>query len=582
MTHRRIAGVGWFVLAAAAACGGLYTTFGHQSVAAAVAQGTRPILRLLLTGGGPFTLPDYQAAADRLVVTSIITLAAIGCALAFWPVADRRMPALYQWVRGLGVSCGVRRRPVLLAGSVLALLVLISTAWWVLDAFPNSGDEYCYTYQAETFALGRVANPPHAQQPFFDANHIRQVDGRVFSVFPPGWPAVLALALAGGVPLWLVNPLLGVLTLWLTFLVGRRLYDDRVAAAAAVVLAVSPFFLFTSASFFAHSLCALLVLAYAYSGLRALATSSLWWAAGAGAALGAAVLTRSYTAVLCGIPFAAVLLRRGRPGWFLLCATAIGGLPFVLIGAAYNDATMGHPLAIASSGLPDYDRFWFPDGWVGRAVSITAERLGSFVAWTPPVLLILFPAAWRANARASGFRFTDAIVPAMVAGYFIYVNRGGNQYGPRFYYEALPFVVLAVMAFVMREPRYEDKSPGRRLAWYACVISVLACVPLAWAHARTEATVVDERAEPFTLVEAQHVDNAVVFLASGSGWVRPMGLRDLTRNDPERGDPVLFVRDAGAENVRLMRAFPRRQYFRYRFDPISRRGSLSRLAGITR
>lgn len=582
MTPRRLAGVGWFVLAAAAAGGGLYAAFGRQLVGAAVAQGTRPILRILLTGAGPFTLPDYHAAADSIALTALITLAALGVALAFWPMADRRMPALYQWVCGLGVSCRMHRRPVVIVGSLLALIVLAWTARGVLDAFPNSGDEYCYIYQAETFALGRVSNPPHAQQPFFDANHVRQVDGRVFSVFPPGWPALLTLALAGGMPLWLVNPLLGVLTLWLTFLVGRRLHDDRVAAAAVLVLAVSPFFLFTSASFFAHALCALLVLAYAYCGLRALPTSGLWWAAGAGAALGAAVLTRNYTAVLCGIPFAAVLLRRGRAGWPLLGATALGGLPFVLIGAAYNDATMGHPLALATSGLAEYDRFWFPDGWAGRAVSITAERFGSFVAWTPPILLFLFPAAWRANARASGVRFTDAIVPAMVAGYFIYVNRGGNQYGPRFYYEALPFVVLTVMAFVMREPRYEDKSPGRRLAWYACVISVLACVPLSWAHARTEATVVNERAEPFTLVELQHVDNAVVFLASGSGWVRPMGLRDLTRNDPDLADPVLFVRDAGAENERLMRAFPRRQYFRYHFDPTSRRGSLSRLAGIAR
>jgi hypothetical protein len=51
-----------------------------------------------------------------------------------------------------------------------------------------------------------------------------------------------------------------------------------------------------------------------------------------------------------------------------------------------------------------------------------------------------------------------------------------------------------------------------------------------------------------------------------------MSARDLTRNNPDRSDRVLYVHDRGSENVQLMRAYPDRSYFRYRFDPITRRG----------
>jgi hypothetical protein len=576
-THRRVAGVGLGLLAALCAAGALYASRGHQFVAEAVTQGRRIVLRNLLAHAGPFTTQDYLSAADHLAGAIFVVWLLIGGALVAWPLADRLMAGVYRRVSEFGEGGFARRPGAVAVGSIIVLVALIGIAQGVLRGFPNSGDEYCYLYQAETFARGRVANTPDPLPAFFDLYHVREVDGRLFSVFPPGWPAVLALALAARVPLWLVNPVLGLLTLGLTGVVGRRLYGRRAAVVAVVGLAASPFFLFNSASYFAHALCAVQVLAFAWFGLRALDGSSARWAMGAGAALGAALVTRNYTAVCCALPFGLALVRRGRPGWRLLWAAALAGLPFVAVTIVYNQATMGHPLANATAGLETYDRFWFPDGWLGRALGITIAHLGRFVAWTPPVLLFLLPTAWRAHRRASGLRFTDGLFPALVAGYFFYVNRGGNQYGPRFYYEALPFVVLAVTAFLMQELRYEDKTPARRFAWYAFAISVLACVPITLVYAGLEHGVVKERAEPYTLVATQGVDNAVIFLASGSGWVHPMRARDLTRNNPDRSNRVLYVHDAGADNARLMAAYPGRSYFRYRFDPITRRGSLEPL-----
>jgi hypothetical protein len=560
-----------------------YVAAGHQFVANAFAGGERAVLRNLLAGEGPFALTDYVAAADACASGAVGLGWLLAAVLIAGRYADSMTARLYRATLA-AADWAVRHSRA--AGAVAALAAACGLAWiavGVLQRFPNSGDEYCYLYQAGTFARGRVANTPHPLQEFFGVYHVRQVEGRLFSVFPPGWPAVLAAALALRVPTWLVNPLLGAALLWLTFLTGRRIAGDRVAAVSAGVVALSPFFVFNSASFFAHTGCAVLVLGYAYAGLRALEDRRAGWAAAAGAMLGAALLTRNYTAVWCAVPFGIALARRGRFGLLALMACAAAAFPFALVALWYNGATMGQFFAPAmGGGFEAYDDRWFPPGWIGRAVEITGGHMLAFMAWTPPALLGLYLWTWRSAPRGQPRRFTDFIVPAVVLGYFIYVDRGGNGYGPRYYFEAFPFVVLAVTARVLQQPRYEDKGAGDRWAFYLLAVSVAACLPmLAW-HARIEARVVAERREPYRLVAERGLERAIVFVAGPAGWTRPMGERDLTRNGPDLAGPVLYVHDRGPENERLMAMYPDRTAWRYRFDRLARRGTLEPLRPMVR
>ncbi len=552
-----------------------YILAGRTLILDAAAANRRAILRNLLAGPGPFAPQDYLAAGDRLALAVVLSALVLAGVVALAPIAYRPLSRLCDgWLR---LPLGRWRGLWLLAGLAPVAVFLVWLAAGVLDAFPNSGDEACYLYQAETFASGRVANTPHALQPFFTANHIRAAGGRLFSVFPPGWPAVLVLALGTGVPAWIVNPLLGVALLGVAFVLARRQHGVRVAVASTAILAVSPFFLFNAASYFSHTLCTLAILAYAYCGHRALDERRLAWAAAAAACLGVAALTRNYTAALCAVPFAVALARRGRFGWQALAVCIVAGLPFVAMTLAYNAATMGGALTMAQYEGESYARLWFPDGWLGRALEVTGAHLGRFVLWTPPALLGVWVWAW-VTGRLAARSFSDYLFPVLVAGYFVYVDRGGNQYGPRFYHEAFPFVVIAVAAVLFRESRYEDKARSGRWAFHLMAASVVACLPLLGLHARDQARVVFDRAEPFRMAEQRALRRAVVFLATGSGWTRPMAQADLTRNDPDFGDPVLFVHDRGAENARLMARYPGWSFWRYRVDPRSHAGVLEPLS----
>jgi 4-amino-4-deoxy-L-arabinose transferase-like glycosyltransferase len=107
------------------------------------------------------------------------------------------------------------------------------------------------------FASGRVSFPPPVALPvpwpnaaatFIPSGFTPATDGSPNMV--PLCPAGLSLLMAGAIKaggdgawFWVV-PLLGAVAVWSTYLLGWQMTDRRVGAAAAVLLACSPIFLF--------------------------------------------------------------------------------------------------------------------------------------------------------------------------------------------------------------------------------------------------------------------------------------------------------------------------------------------------
>src|SRR5262245_4978525 len=108
-----------------------------------------------------------------------------------------------------------RSRLEQLAAAMLIVASAVAIDQFLLRDFPNSGDEYVYLYQAQTLAEGHWVNPAPARQESFTFNYIVFTDGRAYGVFPVGWPLLLAGAITLGIPTWLVNPLLGAISVFL-------------------------------------------------------------------------------------------------------------------------------------------------------------------------------------------------------------------------------------------------------------------------------------------------------------------------------------------------------------------------------
>ncbi len=131
---------------------------------------------------------------------------------------------------------------------VAALGALTAGLVWGTRAAGGS-DSYCYIGQAEEFAAGRailreplatVVSLPRVDLVFAPVGFVPSPSGGAVPMCAPGLSLVMALAwtIGGERFLHLVVPTFGALSVWATFLLGRRLYRATAGAWAAILLCV--------------------------------------------------------------------------------------------------------------------------------------------------------------------------------------------------------------------------------------------------------------------------------------------------------------------------------------------------------
>jgi hypothetical protein len=242
--------------------------------------------------------------------------------------------------------------------------------------------------------------------------------------------------------------------------------------------------------------------------------------------------------------------------------------------AGYNTAMSGSPWRLTT--LDETYGNWFRYRWFLRGFDILGNQVLRYVIWTPPLLPFLYIAGW----RGGGIRRAGALawMPlALAAAFFAYINRGGNQYGPRFYYEAFPFLALAVAACVFEGDRLVGAGARAR---FAALAGSLALVPVSLVGLATlEHRVIVERQDPFRQAQAAGLDHALVLIHGRVGSLRSIDGRDLTRNGLVVDGPVLFATDPGDDEAcRLNAAHYQRAVYRYSWDPVQRGGRLQPVA----
>ena len=460
-----------------------------------------------------------------------------------------------DWIHGHRLLvCGV--------GGPCLTLALVAINQLILLNFPNSGDEYVYLYQAETLAAGRLWNPPPPSPEIFAMNYLILEPGRAFGSFPPGWPLALALAALLRVPEWLVNPLLGTLTGGLLWALGTRLYGPREGVLAAALVLVSPFFLFNAASYFSHTFCGALLLAAAWLAARS-DRDAVWVPLGVGALIGWAVLARYFTGVVCALPIVLWLVRPGVARVRTLALVALGGCPWVLVLMAYNNELSGNPWTLTTTPLTV--SLWFRDGFLLRGADILSTHLLRHLLWTPPALIIAYVFYLsRGDARLRRGAL-DWMPVLMVATLYFYVERGGNQYGPRFHYEVFLFLAVFVAGHLFRSGALQSKAQRLLFALTAASVAVM---PVSFIrNAIIERHVIRERKDPFTQVAAADLPPALVLIGGRVGTARSMAALDLTRNGIGYDGRVLYGLDLGeAEHCAPATRLPGRTTYLYVWD----------------
>ena len=441
------------------------------------------------------------------------------------------------------------------------------TAWYILDRFPNSGDEYSYIFQARTYAgLKLWESSPRLG---VDVIPYRTwiLGEKWIGQYPPGWPSVISLGLLVGFPDWAVNPVVGGASVAALAIFCARIADAPAAVLAATFYALTPFYVLNAASYFSHVLCALLILIlcivlYARPGEHK--SSGI---VAAGAIIGVLGATRYFDLVALVPAVAFALGKQPLREWpRLILWMLVGFAPIVCLLMCYQYWLTGNPFATSYSVI-DQDEI-FPSlsfhnltrGW-----NVSKVNLEEMAIWASPLLMLTYVLCFAAKVKNWKLEYYDLIFPGFFVVYLTFPDPGGNRYGPRYFFEAFPTIIATIVSAVPSLQALLPKRIRYTTVLYSVICAFLYLVvlwPLAALNVHRQVLNCEE---PYRLAKAGGLDNVIVIISSPSA----IGLRleDLVRNPPSMDAPVLYAR-ASADPSALRRAYPGRSIWRYsRGDP---------------
>ncbi|NQU39030.1 MAG: glycosyltransferase family 39 protein [Lentisphaerae bacterium] len=480
---------------------------------------------------------------------------------------------------------------------VLVGVPMVATAWVGvvgLQRVPHLADETAYWFQAGIYAHGHLwATVPELPE-FFKHDHILMLGNRWLSKYPPLFPLLLATGMRAGVP-WLVNPLLAGLLALAVYRLAAGWAGRRAAWASWALLVSSPFFLLMGGNLMSHMAAALFAVLALLAGRSALREDRLGRAALCGAAIGAAMLTRPFTALLLGGVFAltatGVLLRKRQPARLLRLGSAslAGILPFIIVGALWLSLFKhdgGEHTSLNVYSLYDQsDRLGFGAdrgyGWLktwGTWGHTPAKALRSvrfylrhtshyFLGWPWQLSLMLVPVPLLLARHRGRYLFLMALMLALIAGHMCYWATQHIGYGARYWFAAVPLaavlsgVGLDRLTLGCGRRSRESLSVGSVLTLLVVsgmvVWNLSAYLPKRLHEARQYGNVTAGLHEA---VRQQSLDRAIVFVET-EGLLFNDG---FFMNDPFLRRGPFFVRDLGARNGEFLAAHP--GYVAYRWD----------------
>ena len=523
-----------------------------------VRDGTGVTLATTSIDPTPFT--DIGAAFATLARALAICCLLIGVFSAL-QAASRTSPTP-------SASRSWRAAPWVILIATMAVAISGWVAHDVLEGLPHSPDSVVYLLQASWLLDGSLWGDVSAIQ---DALTIpfTYIDGeRWLAHYPPGWPGLLAIGLAVGLP-WLVAPLLGGMYVVLLYLTGRELDGPALGLVAATLALISPMARLIFGSFLSHAAAATLLLAALW--LFLLARRSTGWpaAALAGVGIGLAFGIRPLSAVAIAVPLGVVLIfdligsRDGNAARARILSFSAGSLAAAAPALVANHLITGHALAFPYTlvGGPMYFQDNIPFG-IRNLDALLVHTGSSLFGWGwswvhGPVVIALAFAFMCLPFALRRVRPTDMLMAAMIACILIAHlgtrGHGLHGFGARYYFEVFAlFFLLTARGF------FELARMGRGVDLTEKRIPALAAVALFLGLNLSAAAVLPRRLGLYRAyngvdsslqqqVEEAQLERAVIVMpvADWRGWamatpmMKPDPDADLLFIQTEPDDPAI-------------------------------------------
>jgi 4-amino-4-deoxy-L-arabinose transferase-like glycosyltransferase len=476
---------------------------------------------------------------------------------------------------------------IALALSLVAVLAAFLIADRIFERLPHLEDEWAYIWQAQVAVKGQLSIPSPQHPKSILIPFVVDHNSQRFGKYPPVWPVVLAFGERLDARAW-VNPLLAGLAIWLTYLLGRKVFSEWVGVLAAFLTLTSPFFLINSGTLLSHPLTYVLSTIFALAWLDTFLPKSeegthppspKWLTVPiAGLSLGLLTLARPLTGIGVALPFFihGITLILRSPREIKLQVVWVGGIALGIASLLFlwQYAVTGDPLLNPYTLWWSYDRLGFglgigtaADGhnlshaWDNLKLSLNSGWHDLF-GWGTISWLFLPFGFWAARRNRAAW-LAGSVYWSLAAVYMLYWV-GAWVYGPRYYYEGFYSITLLSAAGIFWLARR-----GRIVKWATAVLVILLVgynltfyLPKRLAGMYGLFGVRRELLTPFLNLQGAQLTPTLVVVHPRQDWREYGTLTEL--EDSWLTTPFIFAYSRGEEiDAALAKDFPDRRVIHY-------------------
>lgn len=472
--------------------------------------------------------------------------------------------------------------------SFAAVFVVYFISDRLFEQMPHIEDEMAYVWQAQVISKGKLTLPSPPGADSLSIPYVVDYKGQRFAKYPPGWPIVLSLGILLNARAW-INPILAGLSIWLIYLLGRKLFGEHVALFASFLTLSSPFFLLNAAMLFPHVWTLFLSLSFVLAWLDTFGSGEKEFpkhisVLTAGLSLGVLAFTRPLTAVGVGFPFVLHgLLSIFRGDKLTRLRVFAIGILAVFLGAlipVWQYGVTGNAFLNPYTLWWPYDKVGFGDGYgaleSGHGFETALENLrfsfdlgaGDFFGWGH--VWWIFPAlGWLRLRKKRIAWLVMSVFPSLVLVYMTYWT-----YTPRYYYEGLfsLTIMFSLGVFWLANDVFSTKHAQQviRIATVTiCILffcyNFLIYFPTRFHELENLYGINRAMLAPFESEKAQLITPALVIVHPNEWGFKYGGLLEL--QNAELTSPFIFALHRGwAEDSQLASSYPGRNIIYYYFD----------------
>ena len=448
-------------------------------------------------------------------------------------------------------------------------------SYFIFEHIPHIQDSLDQVFHGKIFSIGKLTVPSHKYKEFFDFTHMIN-DGKWYSEYPPGHSFLMMLGIFLGMP-WIINPLMGSLSIALFYFIGKEIYDEKTGRIAALLGLFSPFIIFMSSEFMSHGSALFFISLFILFFAKTVKRGRFYQPLIAGTALGMALNGRPMTAFAVSIPFivyaAILLIKNFRMRIVRFSIMVVTVCAFIGMLLLFNYLTTGDPLVFG------YEAKWGKghnpgfghSGWgephtPSKGLRQNLNNLNAFnkylFEWPIPCLIFVF-LLFASMTRNKWDYILISSFWALSIAYFFYWFQDWC-FGPRFMYSASVMAILLTARGILRTPELINgvlglkTSSGRIKGVVGAVVIVCIIIglsfqirPLVRLYSNSYWGV---NASVLKAVKREKIKNAVVFVRSYYGSVLPA-------TSPLFDGDIIYVRDLVMKNRLMMDYYPDRKHY---------------------